>query len=502
MRFLLILLALAAAILPGAAPARSVLRYGLEQDPDVLDPARNGSYGDRVVFAAMCDQLLDIDAKLDFVPQLATGWAWSDDRLALTLQLRPGVRFQDGAPFDAEAVRANLERYRTAPESLRKTELSPITAVEVVDPLTVRIHLSRPYAPLLSLLANRPGTPLSPRILGLKPDEIAARPVCAGPFRFVSRTAQDRIVLERNPEYWNVAAIKLDGIEFRIATDATVRLANLRAGALDVIGRVAPTDVPDVERDRALRMVRSPSLGFQLLSFNLARGKQAETPFARDARVREAFERSIDREALNQVVFDGRYVPSNQTEAPGSRYWDASRPVPPRDLPGARALLRQAGLDRVRLDLIVGNDPVNAQVGQVLQAMAGEAGFDVVLTQLESNTMLAATKAGDYQATMVIWSGRPDPDGNIAIWATCKGFLNWGGYCNPKLDEVLARASQESDPRIRAPLYAEGTRLWLEDRPYMVLFHFTWLWGARAAVQGLVPRPDGLLRYEGVALAP
>lgn len=501
MRFLLILLALTAALLSGATQARGVLRYGLEQDPDVLDPARNGSYGDRVVFTAMCDQLLDIDAKLDFVPQLATGWAWSDDRLALTLTLRPNVRFQDGAPFDADAVRANLERYRAAPESLRKTELAPIAALEVVDPLTLRIRLSRSYAPLLSLLANRPGTPLSPRILGGKPDEIAARPVCAGPFRFVSRTAQDRIVLERNPEYWNRDAIKLDGIEFRIATDATVRAANLRAGALDVVGRVAPTDVPAVESDRALRVLRSPSIGFQLLSFNLARGPQAETPFARDPRVREAFEKSIDREALNQVVFEGRYVPSNQTEAPGSRYWDASHPVPPRDVPGARALLRQAGLDRVKLSLFVGNDPVNAQIGQVLQAMAGEAGFDVALTQLESNTQYAADRAGEYQASMVIWSGRPDPDGNIAIWATCKGFLNWGGYCNPELDRLLEKASQENDPAVRAPLYAQAAGLWLRDRPQMVLFHFTWLWGARAGVQGLAPRPDGLLRYEGVTLA-
>ena len=279
---LLLLLALAT---QGAiqAHAAGTLRYGLEQDPDILDPARNGSYGDRVVFTAMCDQLLDIDPQLNYVPQLATAWAWSDDKLALTLSLRPGVRFQDDTPLDAQAVKLNLDRYRTAPESLRKTELAPIAAVEVEGPLTLRIRLSAPYAPLLSLLANRPGTPLSPRILGLKPDEIAANPVCAGPFRFTSRTAQDRIVLDRFPGYWNAAAIKLDRIEFRIATDANVRRVNLQSPqGFDVVGRLAPTDIAAVQADPRLRVHTSPSLGFQIISFNLGRGPKAQTPFARD----------------------------------------------------------------------------------------------------------------------------------------------------------------------------------------------------------------------------
>ncbi len=492
---------LALALLLGsmlAGPAQAVtLRYGLEQDPDILDPARNGSYGDRVVFTAMCDQLIDIDPKLNYVPQLATGWAWSEDRLALTVTLRPGVTFQDGAPLDAEAVRLNLERYRSAPESLRRTELAPISAVEVVDPLTLRIRLSAPYAPLLSLLANRPGTPLSPRILGLKPDEIAANPVCAGPFKFVSRVAQDRIVLERFPGYWNAGAIHIDRLEFRTITDATVRRVNLQSGGLEVVGRLAPTDVADVQRDTRLRVLASPSLGFQILSFNVAKGPRANTPFARDVRVREAFERSIDRAALNQVVHDGRYVPSNQTEAPGSRFYAAAQPVPGRDVPGAKALLRQAGVERPSVGLIVGNDAVSGQVGQVIQAMAGEAGFDVRLTQMESATTVAATKAGDYEAAMVIWSGRPDPDGNISIWMGCRGFLNWGGYCSPALDALLTRAAQAPEAE-RPGLYAAAAAIWTAERPHMVLYHFTWLWGARAGVSGLVPRPDGLLRWEGV----
>src|SRR6185312_6182453 len=128
--------------------ASGTLRIGLNEDPDALDPARGGTFVGRIVFAAVCDKLIDIDAKNAFVPQLATAWQWSPDNLALTLTLRDGVQFHDGSKMDAESVKANLERYRSAPESVRKSELKPVTSVEVIDPHTVRLHLARPYAPL------------------------------------------------------------------------------------------------------------------------------------------------------------------------------------------------------------------------------------------------------------------------------------------------------------------------------------------------------------------
>ena len=160
-------------------------------------------------------------------------------------------------------MRANLERSRTAPFSSRKGELKPVVGVDVVDPLTVRIRLSQPYAPLLALLANRAGTMLAPSMLGLTPEQIAAHPVCAGPFEFVERVAQDHITLQRFPGYWNAAAVLLDRIEFRIMPDSTIRRVNLQSGQLDVANRLAATDVPTVQADPKLRVVQSPSLGFR-----------------------------------------------------------------------------------------------------------------------------------------------------------------------------------------------------------------------------------------------
>lgn len=482
------------------AHAAGTLRFALDFDFDTFDPARSGSYIERVVNTAMCDQLIDMDPNLDLVPQLATSWEWSTDRLALTLHLRPGVAFSDGAPFDAEAVRANLERYRSAQDSFRRTELKSVSSVEIVDPMTVRIHLSEPFAPLLALLANRSGTMLSPRILDKTTDEIAAHPVCAGPFTLQERVAQDHITLKRFAGYWNAANVHLDGIEFKIMPDSTVRLVNLQSGQLDVANRLAATDVPAVQADKRLRVVSSPSLGFELISFNLDHGPAAETPFGKDVRIRQAFAKSIDRTSLNQVVFDGRMIPSNQTEAPNGRYWDPAFPVPPRDLDGAKALLAQAGVLHPKLVLKVTNGPTDVQVGEVIQAMAGEAGFDVSVEKGESVAQTQAARRGDYQADLVIWSGRPDPDGNLSLWMRCGAALNWTGWCSKAMEAALDRGAAAPDEAARVTAYREATSIWMQAAPYMVLYHFTWFWGLSDKVQGFHPRPDGLVRMVGVSL--
>src|SRR6516164_6380721 len=115
----------------------------------------------------MCDSLIDLSPELEFVPELATSWEWAADRLSLTVHLREGVAFQDGTPFDAASVAANIQRYKTASYSIRKAEMESVSGTEVVDPHTLRVNVSRPFAPLILLLANRPGTPYSTKLLDL-----------------------------------------------------------------------------------------------------------------------------------------------------------------------------------------------------------------------------------------------------------------------------------------------------------------------------------------------
>ncbi|MBV9568236.1 MAG: ABC transporter substrate-binding protein, partial [Hyphomicrobiales bacterium] len=418
-----------------AARAGEVLNIGIAGDPGPLDPARSGNFLDRNIFASLCDKLIDTDPDMRFVPQLATSWEWSDDGLALTLHLRAGVSFQDGTSFDAEAVKVNIERDKTLATSLRKPELRPVASVEVVDPLTVKMHLSVPDAPLLAFLADRSGMMLSPQAIARLGDDVASHPVCAGPFSFTQRVAQDRIVLDRFPGYWNAKAIGIDRIVFRPMPDSSVRLVNLRSGELQIIDQLAASDAAVVKGDPHLRLARHAAAAYRTLQFNLDHGRRSETPLGKDPRVRKALEKAIDRKALNEAVFDGLFIPNNQSEVPDSAYWNPGHPLPERDLDGARALLREAGADHVTFSLQLANTTTDAQIGEVVQAMAREAGFDIKLEQLETNTGNTADLAGDFDVALLTWSGRADPDANLSIWMACNGPFNFGTYCNPKMDE-------------------------------------------------------------------
>ncbi len=475
----------------------ATLRIGLNEDPDALDPARSGTFVGRIVFAAVCDKLIDTNAKNEFIPQLATSWEWSPDARELTLHLRDGVRFHDGELMDAAAVQASIQRYRTAPESVRKGELKPVSGVDVIDPHTVRVTLSQPYAPLVAVLADRAGMIMAPTAMARLGANIANELPCAGPFRLKERVPQDRIVLERFPDYWNAAAIKLDRIIYQPIPNTAVRLVDLKAGQLDMVERLGPADVAEVKADPHLRLVTATALAYDTISINVANGPQSQA-LGHDPHIRAALEAAIDRNALNQVVMNGLFVPSNQFEAPGSRYWNPDRPVPPRDIAKAKALLKQAGVDRVAFTLLIGNSSVEEQVGQVIQAMAAEAGFDIKLQAMEANALVAATQAGNYQAAVVIWSGRPDPDGNVSIWLACDGFLNWGKYCNPAFDDVLAQARATNDVPQRQALYRKLSDIYLSDRPHLVLYHRRWLWALSDRVSGFTPTPDGLIRPQGI----
>jgi peptide/nickel transport system substrate-binding protein len=434
------------------------------------------------------------------VPQLATAWTWGADGLSLTLKLRDGVVFHDGTPFDAEAVRFNLERDKTAPYSRRKTELQPVRAITVVDSHTVRLDLSEPYVPLLAQLADRAGMMVSPTAARELGEKLATHPVCAGPYRFVEWVAQDRIVFDKFEPYWNKGAVGIDRVVYLPIPDDTVRLANLRSGGFQIIERVAPTDVATVRGDARVRLSTAPSVGYRVLSINTNKGRAAKAPLGTDAKLREAFELSLDREAINQVAFDGAFVPSNQPEPPGSTFYDKDLPVPARDVARAKAIVAASGKNKVPVTLLVSTDPLDGRVAQIIQAMAGEAGFDVKIEVTEGTSLLARLKSGNYEMALLIWSGRPDPDANIAMWVACDGFINWGAFCDPKLDAILKHARAAAEANERAKLYAQAAAIYLAARPYIFLYHLKWYWCVSAKLDGFVPHPDGIIRVTGLHL--
>ena len=493
-------LAAGASIAAIAASAQAqTLRVGLAEDPDVLDPTLARTFVGRIVFSAMCDKLFDLDEKLNIVPQLATGYEWSADNRTLTIKLRPGVTFHDGEKLDAAAVKFSLERHKSMQGSSRRGELAPVTGVEVVDERTVRLNLAAPFAPLLAVLTDRAGMIVSPKAAQAAGANFGARPVCAGPFRFVERVAQDRIVLERFANYWDKGAIHFDRIVYLPIPDATVRLANLRSGQLDFIERLAASDVPGLRSDARFKMSKIVEIGYQGITINVGKSDLAQkNPLGRDPRVREAFELSLDRDAIVQVAMDGEAVPGNQWVAPNNAYYAKSVPIPKRDLARARALLKEAGVTNPSFTLMTPTASDAQRVAQVVQAMAKEAGFDVKIQSTEFSTSLDLADKGQFDAYVLAWSGRADPDGNLQSHLGCKQPLTYSGYCKQEVDDLINRSRTTLDPAQRAKLYEQIAAIVSRDRPIVYLFHRHWLWAYTAKLGGLRTVPDGLVRVQGL----
>jgi len=490
------------ALSQGLASAQT-LRVGLAEDPDVLDPTLARSFVGRIVFSALCDKLFDIDEKLNILPQLASSYEWSADSKALTLKIRQGVTFHDGEKLDAAAVKFNLERHKNLAGSNRRGELAPVSSIDVIDPSTVRLNLSAPFTPLLAQLTDRAGMMVSPKAATAAGDKFGSHPVCSGPFKFAERVAQDRIVLEKFPNYWNKEAIHFDKVIYTPIPDATVRLANLKSGQLDFIERMASNDVEGVMKDKKYKVSRITEIGYQGITINVGKSDQAKkNPLGRDARVREAFELSLDRQGLAQVVMDNEALVGNQWVSPNNPYYAKNVPMPKRDIDKAKALLKAAGVEKPSFTLVTTTASDAQRLAVVIQAMSREAGFDVKIQTAEFATSLNMADKGDFEAYVLSWSGRPDPDGNMYSFHGCKQPLNYAGYCSAETDALLNQSRAERDPAKRKKIMEQISAQVLKERPVIYLYHRNWLWAYNGKLAGVRNIPDGLLRVSGLKMAP
>jgi peptide/nickel transport system substrate-binding protein len=497
------LAAIAAALLlslGAGAQAQSTLRIGLAEDPDILDPTMARTYVGRIVFAAFCDKLFDIDDKLNIVPQLALSHATSADGKEVTIKLRPNVKFQDGEPFDAEAAKYSLERHLNFPGSFRKPELAALDHVDIVDSLTIKLVLKAPFSPLIAQLTDRAGMMVSPKAAKAEGDKFGLHPVCAGPYKFVERVQQDRIVFEKFADYWNKGNIHIDRVVFLPIVDATVRLANLKSGGLDLIERLLATDIKAVKDDPKLKLSTAIELGYQGVTLNIGNDK-ARGPLSASAKVRQALDLSIDREAINQVVFNGEFKPGNQWVNPDHPYYQKAFPVRPRDVEKAKALLKEAGVTPpVSVDFMVPKGAETEAVAQVIQSMAAEAGFDMKIRVTEFATSLKQAEAGDYQAYMLAWSGRIDPDGNSYIFLKTGAPQNYSAWSNAEADKALDDARLVTDQAQRKAIYEKLTKLAIDEEPILYIYHRRILIAHTTKLEGYTQMPDGLVRVTGLTL--
>ncbi|MDM7255366.1 MAG: ABC transporter substrate-binding protein [Paracoccus sp. (in: a-proteobacteria)] len=483
-----------------AAPAFAAdMRIGLNEDPDSLDPAQSRTFVSSLVYESLCNRLVNTNADMEIIPELATAWEWSDDGKTLVLTLRQGATHHDGTPFNAESARRVLDRNLTLQESRRKSELASVESVEATGEHELTIRLKAPDVTLLAQVAHHAGRMYSPDAAEAAGTGFGAKPVCTGPYKFVERVEGNRIVLEKFAEYWEADEYHYDRVIYMPIPDGTVRLANVRAGDLDISERTQPSDVPQIKNDTRLQLFEVANIGYQGITVNVGNGPRSEGPLGSNKLVRQALSYAIDREALNQVVFEGLYVPGNQWAAPGSFWYDETDPVPERDIDKAKALLKEAGVEgRLAVEMQTGNAPQAQQQGQVIQAMAAEAGIDITLRPTEFATLLAENVAGNFDMSQQGWSGRIDPDANIHPFVFTGAANNDEHYSNPEVDRLLAEARTIADPAERKKLYDQTRAILKDELPLIYLYHIKYFYTMRQGIEGFQPYPDGIIRLRGV----
>lgn len=486
----------------GADRTANQLVVALAEAPDALDPTTSSTFVSRIVYANMCEKLYDVDANLNIVPQLAAALPQiSPDGRTYTIQLRPGVRFNDGTPLDAAAVKTTLHRFVTFKQSNRAAELGPLTSVEVVDPLTVRLHLSKPFAPFTSILADRSGMVLSPTQLGKLGDDFAKHPVCVGPFSFAGRPSADEIDLVKSRYYYDRDKVHLDALQFQVVVDSNVRVADMRAGDVDVVDRVAPQDVVAVKDDPDTTELSRTSLGYQGIDLNVGNAHGAlkdsgpvDNPFSKHPELRQAFDLSLDRSVINKIIFEGQYVP-DCTPIPTNSPWATGTSCPGRDIAKARALVARSGVATpIKVPLMVQAAALPEQLGTIIQSMAKDAGFDVQVQPTEFTTALNRAQGGKFTMFQIGWSGRLDPDQNIFSFYAPHSGLNYTGSDDPAINTLLNDARTATDTQQRKDLYQKLADQLNTERSIIYLYHPALVLGLRRSVSGVQFYGDGLIR--------
>lgn len=488
----------------------NVLIVGQIAEPQSLDPHTVTATNDFRILVNIYDGLVRYkDGTLDVEPALAESWAVSDDGKTYTFKLRQGVKFHDGSDFNAEAVKFNFDRmlkedhpfYNTGPFPL-SFNFSSIDAVNVLDEHTVEFKLKEPFAPFLSNLAYPTGLVVSPEEVKKYGKEFGRHPSGTGPFKFAEWQSGQRVVVERNPDYWDTAPA-LEAVVFRPITDANTRVAEMMAGGLDVMVEVPPDNLATFKQDAnfAVAEQAGPHVWFTIL--NAKSG-----PFA-DKKVRQAANYAVNKQGLVDNVLQGSATVAAGPIPPAFNWVENKTEPYPYDPEKAKALLAEAGASNPEIRFYVAEggsgmlDPIT--MGAAIQADLQAVGFKVKIETYEWNTFLGRVNPGlggkADMAEMAWMTNDPDTVPYLTLRSDAlpdKGGFNSGYYSNPKVDELLEKARSSTDQTERGKLYGEVQSIVHDDAPW--LFVANWKQNAvtTAAVEGFKLQPSFLLHLKDV----
>jgi peptide/nickel transport system substrate-binding protein len=459
---------------PNFAAQGSTLRVARGGEGRSLDPHIRARFDDRIVIAAIYEPLINSDKDGHFIPVLAKSWEIGSTGRVITFRLRPNVVFHDGTPFDAEAVRWNLQRVldpATGSDHRQKFE-GIIQTVQVVDRYTVRIYLTRPYPALFSDLTDRPGQMVSSTAVKKYGKDFALHPVGTGPFKFVEWIKGNRIGVQRFENYWNRSAIKSDGMIFYDIPERAVAAARLQSGEVDLVVSTGSGDlvtggveVQAIQRQPRFKAIPSPSYEWEALQMRVD-----QAPFSNRS-LRQAIAYAVDREQILRAIYRGLGLATGKLFLEG--WWADPHYIGIKYDPAvARRKLKESGYLDNPVPLTLYIQASDSQLGELVQAQLAAIGLRVQLQLVSESDFYPQLIQGNFAfAGPSRWTPRVDPHGiaNILFHSTM-GNANTTRYRNVEVDRLLDEASALTDPAERASLYRRIERLVVDDAPYVFYY--------------------------------
>ncbi len=475
-------------------------------DAQSLDPAGSNDSPSSVVQANIYETLVTRNDDNELEPGLAESWE-AVDELTWEFKLREGVKFHDGTDFNAEAVKANLERILNPDVASPRLFLyEMVTDVTVIDDYTVQIKTEYPFAPLLAHLSHNGGGIVSPAVIeedlaAMKDGKLAGtiinqKPVGTGFFKFESWNPDDKIKLVRNDDYWGDKP-HVDTVTFQVSPESATRNADLERGFVQITDPVQPVEVSSINNSDFGKVFQKPSSSLSYIGFNTQKA-----PFD-DARVRQAISMLVDRQEIIDGIYEGFGIEARGPIAPGIFGHNDDLPLIEKDVEKAKQLLADAGYaDGFKTTIWTNDSDQRTDTAIMLQHVLKEVNIDVEIEQLEWGAYLAKTSAGEHDMFILGWSNTPgDADYGLYPLFHSSQFGESGNrtfYKNDKVDALLDEGRREADQEKRNEIYKEAQQLIVEDAPMIFIHHQEYLLGISNKIKGFDIDTSGVYKLQNV----
>ncbi|HEU5229991.1 MAG TPA: ABC transporter substrate-binding protein [Ktedonobacteraceae bacterium] len=474
---------------------------GLVAEPASMDPLTSASLYDADVMVNMYDTLLKYDVNSKIQPDLATSYTFASPTV-LNLTLRNDVKFQDGTPFNADAVVFNISRFLNDPASPRFTDVAPIVSVQKTGDFQVQIKLKQPYAPMLNVLTGAVGTMLSPTAVKSLGKNLVNAPVNAGSgaFIFVEWIKGDHLLLKANPNYWKKDAQGnrlpyLQSIRFRTITNLQVMYNNLETAQVQIATGIDPNDVVQAKSNPTLTYRQVTSPGFSSIQLNVSQ------PPLNNVHVRRAIAYAINRQEILDHVLQGVGFVAKGPLSPASWAYDKNFAGITFDLNKAKAELAQSGVSNVSFPLVISSgNPTILQEAQFIQSQLQAVGINISLKQETFATLVTDFQTFNYQSLLVGWTGSVDPDGTMYAMFYSTGGFNYTKYANAQVDSLLNSGRTTLDQAQRVPFYQQAQNIIVQDASRVFLTHGAVAQTTTSNVKNYPLYPSGVVDLTSVYL--